>query len=343
MPVRGDTTARPRCRSRRRTEGGLPRRRERTTARTARWRTRKREPAGLPGPVYSTLWPGGRDSQGGRRLAWLSSWRAVCSAPGPVLPVARRAGSTATPRGGFATSGPEDVAGRDYYRPVGSHEIQHLVHEYGCLLVFVAVGSQAVGLPVPGTTALIAAALYAATAHGLPIIGVIAAGALGALAGTSAGFAVGRWGGEGVLLRVGGRLRQSPERAQQLRRQFACHGVAWLFVGRFISGVRNATGLLAGASGMSLSRFLPVSTPPRWRGHSSMRWSTTGSVTPCWERAPGCRWSWSAPVSPGWCFLSTCCTDEPCGSYSAPRPANRSELRILYAMAGLSGSTCSVR
>jgi membrane protein DedA with SNARE-associated domain len=221
-------------------------------------RTRKREPAGLPGPVYSTLWRGGETP----KVVVVSPCSHHCA------PSARRWGLSFPSRGGqgaplrqggFATSGPEDVAERDYYRPVGSHEIQHLVHEYGCLLVFVAVGSQAVGLPVPGTTALIAAALYAATAHGLPIIGVIAAGALGALAGTSAGFAVGRWGGEGVLLRVGGRLRQSPERVQQLRRQFASHAVAWLFVGRFISGVRNATGLLAGASGMSLSRFLPVS------------------------------------------------------------------------------------
>jgi len=90
---------------------------------------------------------GGRDSEGGRGLAWLSSRRAGCSALGPVLPFARRAGSIAPPMGGFATSGPEDVAERLYYRPVGSHEIQHLVHVYGCLLVFVAVGSQAVGLP----------------------------------------------------------------------------------------------------------------------------------------------------------------------------------------------------
>jgi membrane protein DedA with SNARE-associated domain len=133
------------------------------------------------------------------------------------------------------------------------------VHEYGCLLVFVAVGLQALGPPVPGTTVLIAAALYAATAHGLPIAGVIAAGALGALAGTTAGFALGRWGGEALLVRAGRRLRQSPERVQALRSVFADHGGAWVFVGRFISGVRNVTGLLAGSSGMPLYRFLPVS------------------------------------------------------------------------------------
>jgi membrane protein DedA with SNARE-associated domain len=34
----------------------------------------------------------------------------------------------------------------------------------------------------------------------------------------------------------------------------------WPFIGRFISGLRNVTGLLAGASGMTLKRFLPVST-----------------------------------------------------------------------------------
>ena len=142
---------------------------------------------------------------------------------------------------------------------MGSHELQHLVHEYGCLLVFVVVALQALCLPLPGTTALIAAAVYAATAHGLPIVGVIAAGALGALVGTTTSFALGRWGGEPLLLRVGARLRQPPERVEQARSAFANHGAAWLFVGRFISGVRNVTGLLAGASGMSVRRFLPVS------------------------------------------------------------------------------------
>lgn len=142
---------------------------------------------------------------------------------------------------------------------MGSLDVQHLVHEYGCLLVFVAVALQALGLPVPGTTVLIAAALYAAAENGLPIVGVVAAGGLGALAGTTVAFGVGRYGGERLLLRLGTRLRQSPDRVQRLRREFAAHGMAWLFIGRFISGLRNVTGLLAGASGMTLKRFLPVS------------------------------------------------------------------------------------
>lgn len=142
---------------------------------------------------------------------------------------------------------------------VGSQEITHLVHQYGCALVFLVVAAQAVGAPLPGTTALIAAAVYAAGDHGLPIEGVILAGVLGALAGTCLGFALGRLGGEKLLLRIGRVLRQRPERVHRVRAELAARGRSWLFVGRFISGVRNVTGLVAGASGMPFRRFLPVS------------------------------------------------------------------------------------
>lgn len=152
--------------------------------------------------------------------------------------------------------------------------------------MFLVVALQALGAPLPGTTALIAASLYAATAHGLPIEGVIAAGAAGALAGTTAGFALGRWGGESLLLRIGARLRQGPERVMRVRQEFASHGGPWLFVGRFITGVRNVIGLVAGASGMPLSRFLSLSAAAAtvwalsnglgyyWFGHALARAST---------------------------------------------------------------------
>jgi membrane protein DedA with SNARE-associated domain len=155
---------------------------------------------------------------------------------------------------------------------MGAHQIHHLVHVYGCWIVFGAAGLQALGAPVPGTTVLVAAALYAATAHGLPILGVIAAGAGGALVGTALGFVVGRFGGAPLLMWVGRRLRQSPQRVQGLRTEFARHGAAWVFIGRFITGIRNACGLLAGASGMGLSRFLLVSAA------AAMLWSTVNAL-----------------------------------------------------------------
>lgn len=155
---------------------------------------------------------------------------------------------------------------------MSAHEIHQLLNEYGLGVVFLAAAAQALGAPVPGTTVLVAAAVYAGTSRGLPITGVIAAGAAGALAGTSAGYALGRWRGEPLLLWVARRLRQSPDRVHRLRREFAGHGAAWVFVGRFITGVRNVTGLVAGASDMRLARFLAVSTA------AAVVWAVTNAL-----------------------------------------------------------------
>lgn len=142
---------------------------------------------------------------------------------------------------------------------MSSHELTHLIHAYGVAAVFSAVALQAVGAPIPGTTVLILAALYAANAHGLPIAGVIAAGILGVLCGTSAGFVSGRLGGEALLLRIGRVIRQPPARVQRLRVDFARHGGTWIVFGRFITGARNVSGLMAGASGMAFPRFFVFS------------------------------------------------------------------------------------
>ena len=142
---------------------------------------------------------------------------------------------------------------------MSSHEITQLIHEFGLIAVFLAAGLQAMGFPVPGGTALVIAGIDASTKNGLPLPGVIAAGALGALLGGIAGFAIGRWQGESVLLRVGRVFRQQPERVQELRGQFERNAITPLFIARFVTGLRNVAGLLAGASGVGVGRFLAVS------------------------------------------------------------------------------------
>lgn len=141
---------------------------------------------------------------------------------------------------------------------VSSHEITQFIHEIGLIAVFLAAGLQAMGFPVPGGTALVIAGIDASSKHGLPLVGVIVAGALGALLGGTTGFAVGRWRGERVLLRVGRLFGQEPGRVQELRGQLRRHSVAPLFIARFITGLRNAVGLVAGASGVPFGRFLAV-------------------------------------------------------------------------------------
>ena len=141
---------------------------------------------------------------------------------------------------------------------MSAHEITQLIHDYGLAVVFLATSLQALGLPVPGGTSLVAAGIDASTKHGLPVVGVIVAGAAGALVGGILGFALGWWRGEPVLLRLGTLFRQKPERVQQLRAEFERHAIAPLFIARFVTGARNVAGLLAGASGMALGPFLLV-------------------------------------------------------------------------------------
>jgi membrane protein DedA with SNARE-associated domain len=142
---------------------------------------------------------------------------------------------------------------------VSSHEITHLIHEYGLIVVFLAAGLQAVGFPVPGGTALVAAGIDASTKHGLPVVWVIVAGALGALVGTTLGFGIGRWRGDWALARLARLVRQRPERVEQLRGWFQSHGVWPVLIARFITGARNVAGLVAGATGMQFLRFFAVS------------------------------------------------------------------------------------
>ena len=152
------------------------------------------------------------------------------------------------------------------------HTITQLIDAHGLAVVFAATGLQALGAPIPGTTVLVTAAVYAATAHGLPIAGVIAAGALGAVCGTSIGFAVGRVRGAEILRWVARRLRRDPDHVEALRAVVARRGAVWLIAARFISGMRNVAGLLAGASGMGWWRFLAFSTV------AAIAWATTSAL-----------------------------------------------------------------
>ena len=53
--------------------------------------------------------------------------------------------------------------------------LAHLLGEYGYGLVFVLIGLEAMGLPLPGESLIIAAAVYCATTGKLHIAGVVAA------------------------------------------------------------------------------------------------------------------------------------------------------------------------
>jgi len=73
--------------------------------------------------------------------------------------------------------------------------LTYLLASYGCLAVLLFVAIESTGIPFPGETKLLVAAIAAGTTHQLSLAGVIVAGALWAIVGDNLGFWVGREGG----------------------------------------------------------------------------------------------------------------------------------------------------
>src|SRR3989441_4274660 len=94
--------------------------------------------------------------------------------------------------------------------------VSGLVASYGYVVLFFLVGLESLGLPLPGETALVTAAAFAALGH-LSIYGVVATAVAAAVIGDNGGFLGGGQGGETFGGRDGGLLlpnRNPPPRAR---------------------------------------------------------------------------------------------------------------------------------
>lgn len=130
-----------------------------------------------------------------------------------------------------------------------------LVAQYGYLGLALLVGVESFGVPAPGETAVILGAGYAA--HGqLAIVGVAVTAFLAAVIGDSIGYLIGRTGGRRLILRYGRYVRLTPERFARLEAVMRRHGPKLVAVARFVEGLRQFNGLIAGATGMPWRRFV---------------------------------------------------------------------------------------
>jgi membrane protein DedA with SNARE-associated domain len=134
--------------------------------------------------------------------------------------------------------------------------IDHLLQDYGSFVVFGVVMLEAMGVPLPGESMIIAASLYAATTGRLSIGMVIAAAAAGAILGDNAGYLIGRWAGFPLLERFGRHVGLTERRLMLGRYLFKIHGGKVVFVGRFVAILRTFVALMAGASHMDWKVFL---------------------------------------------------------------------------------------
>jgi membrane protein DedA with SNARE-associated domain len=131
-----------------------------------------------------------------------------------------------------------------------------LVSTYGYLAVFLFVGIESLGVPFPGETMLITAAVYAGATHHLAIQGVIPAAIAGAIVGDNLGFAIGWFGGFRLLMRYGRYIHLDEAKLKVGRYIFMRQGGKVVFFGRFVSILRAYAAFLAGTNRMRWSRFL---------------------------------------------------------------------------------------
>jgi membrane protein DedA with SNARE-associated domain len=111
------------------------------------------------------------------------------------------------------------------------------------------------GIPVPGETILIAAAVYAGAGRlNIFMVGVVAV--VAAIIGDNIGYAIGFFGGRALVLRFGKYVHLTEDRLDKAESFFAKYGGVVVAGARFIEGLRQANGIVAGISRMAWPRFL---------------------------------------------------------------------------------------
>ncbi len=136
------------------------------------------------------------------------------------------------------------------------HFIGHLIHAYGLITVAAIVGLECIGVPLPGETALLAAAIYAGTKHDLNIVAVILTAAGAAIVGRMIGYGIGHQFGYWLLLRYGNYVGMTPSRIKLGQYLFLRHGGKIVFIAQFIPVLRTFAGVFAGANVMPWRDFL---------------------------------------------------------------------------------------
>jgi membrane protein DedA with SNARE-associated domain len=124
-------------------------------------------------------------------------------------------------------------------------KVQPLLERYGYGAAVLAVMVEGMGIPTPGQTLLMASALEAAQGW-MNIVLLLFLVTTAATVGNSIGYAIGRWGGRAVL----NKLKVNAQRQQHLEDLFTGRGGIVILLARFLDGLRQLNGIVAGVMGM---------------------------------------------------------------------------------------------
>jgi membrane protein DedA with SNARE-associated domain len=136
------------------------------------------------------------------------------------------------------------------------HTIEHLLKLFGLPLVFFGVGIESMGIPIPGETVLVIAAVAAGKGTLVPWQVALCAWA-GAVIGDNIGYALGHHYGERFWTLPGIRRFYHPARVARAESFFkGRRGWLVVFAARFVAILRIFAGPIAGISHMHWRAFL---------------------------------------------------------------------------------------
>lgn len=145
--------------------------------------------------------------------------------------------------------------------------LEHIVQHYGYGAVGLIICLEAMGLPLPGESLLIATAIYAATTHQIAIEWVVLAAAVGAIMGDNFGYFIGARLGRPALEKYGPKIGLTLPRQRLGEYLFHRYGGVVVFFGRFVAFMRVFAALMAGSNRMRWSRFL------MWNALGGIAWT----------------------------------------------------------------------
>ena len=133
--------------------------------------------------------------------------------------------------------------------------VRQWVGDYGILAVCVGLLLETLGLPAPGETLLIAGAAAAGQGR-LDIRLLLPLAWMAAVMGDNVGFLIGRTGGTRLLRSHGRYLLIRPATLDRAEAFFHRWGPLVVLGGRFVHGLRQLNGIIAGAMGMDWRLFI---------------------------------------------------------------------------------------
>jgi membrane protein DedA with SNARE-associated domain len=135
------------------------------------------------------------------------------------------------------------------------HGVAPILDRWGYLAVAGVIGVESFGVPAPGQTIMVAAAIYAGAGR-LNVVAVGAIAFLAAVLGDNIGYWIGVRGGRRLVHRFGRYILLTPERLARAERFFARRGNRIVMAARFIDGLRQFNGVIAGITAMPWRTFL---------------------------------------------------------------------------------------